>query len=130
MKQLVLGGNESMVLEVIDQVFLAMLAQEVKLDLARDRSPLEMVESLGRFDLNPRGASFKDSFNYFMVVAIEHDVFIELSLFLFVKGKQIILCFDLAFGLQLSHELLLFGTWLPNWWLLYLVSFVGSSHPV
>ena len=74
-----------MVLKVINEMFLAMLAQEVELDLARDRCPFEIVKSLRGFDLGPTRSRVHDSLYHIAIIACKHYILIQLTHLLLVQ---------------------------------------------
>lgn len=127
--QMVLCSEQGMVLKVINEMFLAMLAQEVELDLARDRCPLEIVKSLRGFDLGPTRSRVHDSLYHIAVIACKHYILIQLTHLLLVQWKKVVFGLDLSLGLKLLPQLLLFGAWSPNRLGLIVGISVGTSHP-
>ena len=119
-----------MVLEVINQVLLAMLAQEVEFNLPWGWRPLEVVERLGWLDLGPAGTCIKHTLNHIAVVAERQNILIQLSRFLLIQGEQIVLCFNLSLLLELMSKLLLFCTWSPDWRWLIMRVLVDTAHPL
>ena len=104
-----------MVFEVIDEVFLAMFAKEVKLDLARARRPLEVVEGLGGLDGDPALAGVHHALHHVLVVPQQQDVLVKFRCaHHLVQGKQVILGFNLTFRLKLLSDLLFLSSWSPN----------------
>ena len=87
LNELVLSGDQGMVLKVINQVFLPVLAQEVKLNLLRRRRPLKIIQRLRRFDLNPAWTRVHHPLDHVVIVAQQEDVFVELGGFLLVEGQ-------------------------------------------
>ena len=53
--ELVLCSDHAVVLELIDEIALAVLAEEIKPYLAGDLCPLKLVQGLRRLDLTPAG---------------------------------------------------------------------------
>ena len=76
-----------MILEMVHQVFLAMLAQEIELNLLRRWGPLEVVECLRRLDLDPTRPGVQDSLHNIRVIAQEHDILVQLCRLLLIKRE-------------------------------------------
>ena len=83
--QMVLCREQGVVLKVINEMLLAMLAQEVKLDLARYGCPLEIVKGLRGFDLGPTRSRVHDSLHHIAIISCEHYVLIQLTHLLLVQ---------------------------------------------
>lgn len=129
--ELIFRRDERVVFKVVNQVLLAMLSKEVVLDLFRRWSPFEIVERLRGLYLRPARPRIHDSLYYILVVAQQQDVLVQLRRApLFVQRQQIILRFNFALGLQLLSDLLLLGTWLPDWSRLVALVPVRPSHPL
>lgn len=82
---MVLCREQGMVLKVINEMLLAMLPQEVELDLARDGCPLEVVESLRGFDLGPTRSRVHNSLYHIAIIAWKHNVLIQLTNLLLIQ---------------------------------------------
>ena len=119
-----------MVFEVIDEVFLAMFAKEVELDLARARRPLEVVEGLGGLDGDPALAGVHHALHHVLVVPQQQDVLVQFRLILLGQGQQVVLGLDLPLGLELLPDFLLFSAWPPNGSWLVIGVLVGTAHPL
>ena len=86
LNELVLRGDQSVVLEVINQVLLPVLAQEIKLHLLRRWCPFKVIQRLRRFDLNPAWPGVHHPFDHVVIIAEQEDVFVQLGSFLLVQG--------------------------------------------
>ena len=84
---MVLGREQRMVLEVVHEVLLAVLPQEIELDLARDWSPFEVVEGLRGFYLGPARPRVHNSLHHFAIVASEHNVLVQLAHLLLIQRE-------------------------------------------
>ena len=82
---MVLCSEQGMVLKVVNEMLLAMLAQEVKLDLARDGCPLEIIEGLRGFYLSPTRSRVHHSLYHIAIIACKHDILIQLTHLLLVQ---------------------------------------------
>ena len=84
--ELILSCNQSMVLEVINQVLLPVLAQEIKLHLLRRRCPLKIIQRLRRFYLNPAWPGVHHPFDHVVIIPQKKNIFVQLGCFLLVQG--------------------------------------------
>ena len=67
-----------MIFKMIDKISLAMLAQEVKFDLARGGRPLEVVQRLRGLYLYPTGPGVHDPLHHILVVTQQQNVLVQL----------------------------------------------------
>jgi len=115
---------------MVDQVFLPVLAKQVELNLTGWGCPLEVVESLGRFDIDPTWSDIHHSLYNFVIVAQIQNILVKLCHVLLVQGKQVVLSLYLSFSLQLLSQLSLFSTWSPDGSRIIVWVFVNSAHPL
>lgn len=107
-----------------------MFAKQVELNLAGRGRPLEVVESLRRFDIDPTGSHIHHSLDNFVIVAQVQNILVKLCHVLLSKGKQIVLGLYLSFGFELLSQFSLFGTWSPDGSRIIVWVFVNSAHPL
>lgn len=74
-----------MPVEVVDDTALATLAQEVKVDLRADRTPLEVEDRRCVLDLLPPLPGVHHSLNQFVVVSQEQNVPVSLDISVLVR---------------------------------------------
>lgn len=60
-------------------MLLAVLAQEIELDLSRRWGPFEIVQGLGGLDLNPACSSLHHTLDNILIVTQEQNVLVQLS---------------------------------------------------